>query len=125
MKEHAVLVILKAVVNLLVPYDTPIRRLDAVSFSFIEGMKAYRYIDKLQPECVADKVVGKDHRALQACINPSAIIGPADVQLGDRNSVYLIGSFGDCPLDCLPVLSLYERRHFSSLRLRMVEVGSS
>jgi len=86
MEECPVLVILKCVVNLLIPYDSPIR---------------WGYIHQLEPEGVSHQIVGEYGCSLQAGVRPSVAIWMCDVELCDRYSLDLVGSLGDCTLDGL------------------------
>ena len=63
-EEDAVLVVLEGVVDFLVPYHAAIGRGD---------------VDELDPEGVADCVVGENCGALQAGVRPSCAIGVGDV----------------------------------------------
>lgn len=65
---------------------------------------AYRDVDHLDPESVTDEVIGEDYSALQAGILPSVVVWICNVQLGDSDSVDLVGSLGDLSLDILLVI---------------------
>jgi len=69
-----------------------------------EWETAYRDVDHLDPEGVADEVVGEDYGALQAGILPSVVIRVCNVQLGDSDGVDLVGRLGDPSLDILLVI---------------------
>lgn len=55
MKERAILVVLESVVDLLVPDHSTVGR---------------RNVDKFNPKCVANKIVGEDSSTLKACVGP-------------------------------------------------------
>lgn len=73
--------------------------------------RTYRYVHHLEPERVADQVVGQHDGALQACIGPSARVGIGNVQLGDGDGVDLVGRLGHGALHRLLVLVRENRRH--------------
>lgn len=95
-KESAVLIPGPVLVNLLVPDDAPIRR---------------RYIDQFHPECVPHQIICKHCGALQAGVGPSRAVRVCDIQLGDSNSLDLVGRFGNGALDRLFVLFCQDGRH--------------
>jgi hypothetical protein len=64
MKEDSILVIIKAVVDLLVPEDSAIRR---------------RNVHEFKPECVTNKVICKYGCSLQAGICPFLRVGMGNV----------------------------------------------
>ena len=66
--------------------------------------QAYRDVDHLDPEGVADEIVGKDYGALQAGKLPSVVVWICNVQFGDSDGMDLVGSLGDLSLDILLVI---------------------
>lgn len=64
----------------------------------------YRDVDHLDPEGIADKIVGEDYGALETGILPSVVVWICNVQFGDGNSVDLVGSLGHLALDILLVI---------------------
>jgi hypothetical protein len=95
-EEDAVLVVGEGVVDLLVPDDTATMG---------------RYVHHLQPESVADQVVGQHDGALQARVGPSARVGIGNVQLGDGDGVDFVRRLGHGALHRLLVLVGENRRH--------------
>lgn len=111
MEKDAILVVGKGVVYFLVPDDTAVGR---------------RNVYQLQPECIAHQVVGQDGGALEPGVGPSVPVRVGNVQLGDGNSVNLVGRLGHSALHCLLVLVRENRRHGGGCRgleLRMVKNG--
>jgi hypothetical protein len=88
-EEGAVLVVGKAVVDLLVPYYPSVR---------------WRNIDELDPECVANRVVRKNGGALQARVGPSVAVGVSDVEASNGDRLDLVGLLRDGPLHGLLVV---------------------
>lgn len=89
MKESPILVVLKGVINFLVPDDSSVRR---------------GYIDELYPERVADQIVGEHGSPLKACVGPFLSIRIRDVELGYCYGMDLVVLLWDCTLDRLLVL---------------------
>jgi hypothetical protein len=85
--------------------------------------RTYRYVHHLEPERVADQVVGQHDGALQARVGPSARVGVGNVQLGDGDGVDLVGRLGHGALHRLLVLVRENRRHgggvFGRLKVAM------
>lgn len=74
-EEDTILVVCKGVVDLLIPYDATIGR---------------RYVDQLQPECVAHQIIRQDYGALKTRIVPSVLVRVGYVQLRDSNGMDLV-----------------------------------
>lgn len=64
----------------------------------------YRDVNHLDPESVADKIVGEDYSALEAGILPFVVVWVGNVQFGDSDSMDLVGSLGHLALDILLVV---------------------
>lgn len=64
----------------------------------------YRDVDHLDPEGVADEIVGEDYGALEAGILPSGVVRICNVQFGDGYGMDLVGSLGHLALDILLVI---------------------
>ena len=75
----------------------------------------YRNVDHLEPEGVADQVVGQDDGALQARVGPSVAVGIGNVQLGDGDGVDFVARLGHGALDHLLVLVGQDRGHCGGL----------
>jgi len=71
----------------------------------------YRDVHQLDPEGVADQVVGQHNGALQPRVGPSVPIGVGNVQLGDGDGVDLVVLLGHVALHRLLVLVGKDRRH--------------
>jgi hypothetical protein len=87
-------------------------------------MFTYRDVHHLQPEGVADQVVGEHCSALQPRVRPSVPVRICNVQLRDSNGVDLVCRLGDGAFHRLLVLVRENRRHgggFRGLELRMVK----
>lgn len=74
-EESPILVVLKSVVYLLVPYHSSV---------------SWRYVNQLDPKGVAHKIVGEYSSSLEAGVSPFISIGMCDVQSGDCNSLNLV-----------------------------------
>ena len=63
-EEDPILVIREGVVDFLIPNDSTIGRLDGLisltKCSQAEDMSTYRDVNKLDPESIADQIVGQD-----------------------------------------------------------------
>lgn len=86
MEKGAVLVILKGVIDFLVPDDTSVGRRD---------------VDQFEPEGIPNQVVAQDCGALQSGVGPSASIGVSDVESGNSNRLDLVGGLWDSSFDRL------------------------
>lgn len=83
-----------------------------------------RYVDKLDPKCVAHQVVCQHRSTLQACICPVVPVWIGNVQLGDRNGVDLVRRLGYGALHCQLVLVGQDRGHGGgALRMSKRECG--
>jgi hypothetical protein len=100
-EEDAILVIRKGVVYLLVPDDTAVGRRD---------------VDHLQPEGMADQIVGEHGSALQPRVGPSVPVGVGNVQFRNGDGVDLVRRLGDGALHRLLVLVRENRRHGGGIR---------
>lgn len=89
MEKGPVLVVSERVIDLLVPEHAAVGGRD---------------IDELEPEGVADEVIGEDDGALEAGVGPAVVGGRAAVELGDGDGVDLVAGFGDGPFDGLLVV---------------------
>lgn len=89
MEEGPVLVVLKCIVDLLIPYHASVE---------------WRYVHELDPKGVSDQVVGEHSGALQARVGPSLPVWIGNVELCDGNGVDLVGGLWDRSLDRLLVL---------------------
>lgn len=87
-EKGSVLVVLKGVVDFLIPDDASAGRRD---------------IDQFKPKGVADQVVGKDYSPLKAGVSPSWPAWKCNVQLCDGDGLDLVGSFRHSALDGLLV----------------------
>jgi len=85
MEKGSVLVVLKSIIDLLVPYHTAITG---------------GYVDQLNPEGVSNQIVGKDSSALEAGVCPSVAIRQNNVQSCNSNSLDLVGSLWYNSLNC-------------------------
>jgi hypothetical protein len=113
-EEDAVLVVGEVVVDLLVPDDATVGRLQhAMSGLGLQETSAhtYRDVDQLEPEGITDQVVCQHGRALQACVRPVGPVRVGNVQLGDGDGVDLVGRLGDGALDRQLVLVRQDRGH--------------
>src|SRR5271156_3640323 len=117
MEECAILVVLKGVIDFLIPDHAAIRRLDALSAGRsirIRRRSTYRYVHQLQPEGIADEVVRQDSGTLKTSVCPSRSIGICDVQLCDSDSLDLIRGLGHRPLHRLLVILIENRGHLQT-----------
>lgn len=104
MEKCTVLVVMEIIVDFLVPDDTSSGGLDVGcqhnSGNWRRGGKGtHRDVDQLQPESTADQIIRKHSRTLQTGINPSLRVGIGDIEPRDRDSMDLVGGFGDIALD--------------------------
>ena len=97
MEKRAILIILKRVINLLIPYHASVGGRD---------------VDEFEPEGVADEVVGEDDGALEVGGGPVGGGGVGDVEFGDGDGVDFVGCFGDAAFDGLFVVVGEDRGHF-------------
>lgn len=88
MKEGSVLIVLKSVVDFLVPYYTSI---------------CGRDVDQLDPERVPDQVIGENGGTLQTSIGPSTAVRVSNVETSNCDGLDLVGSLWNRPLDSLLV----------------------
>lgn len=95
-EEDAVLVVGELVVDLLVPQHAALGGRD---------------VDQLQPEGVADQVVGQHGGALQARVGPLLRVRVGDVQLGHGDGMDLVRLLGHGALHRLLVLVGQDRGH--------------
>ena len=58
-------------------------------------------VDELDPEGVADEVVGEDRGAVEAGVGPSLAVRVGDVEASDGDGVDFVRGFGDGAFDCL------------------------
>lgn len=88
MEVGAILIVPKAFVQFLIPYDsaTPVD------------------IDHFEEEGISYEVVGEHDSAREAGVGPLAWIGICYIQSGDRCGLYLVGAGGDGALDAVLVL---------------------
>jgi len=87
-EERAVLVVLKSVVDFLVPDHAPVGRRD---------------IDELDPKGISYEIVGQHRRTLETGIRPSVAIWMRNIEPGNRDGLYFVGRFRDGALDNLLV----------------------
>lgn len=75
----------------------------------------YRYINHLQPVCVANQIIGEHHSSLQAGVSPfSCIARVSNVKTSYCDSLDLVALFRDEALDSLLVGIVEDRRHGGS-----------
>lgn len=117
-EEGTVLVVLERVVDFLVPDDAAVGGLDrALAGHTVWFPWTYRDVDHLDPEGIADQVIGEDYSALQAGILPSIVVWVGNVQLGHGDSMDLVGSLGHLPLDILLVVVVQYRGHSEGMHM--------
>lgn len=109
-EEGTVLVVLERVVDFLVPDDAAVGGRD---------------VDHLDPEGIADQVIGEDYSALQAGILPSIVVWVGNVQLGHGDSMDLVGSLGHLPLDILLVVVVQYRGHSEGMHMCQFTVAQA
>lgn len=86
MEKGTVLVVLEGVVDLLIPYHTPI---------------CGRDIHQLDPERVSDQVVGQHDCPLQTGVGPSIAVGMGNVETSNGDSLNLVGGLWNGAFDSL------------------------
>lgn len=59
----------------------------------------YRHINQFDPESISDQIIGKHRSALKSGIGPFVPVWVGNVQLGDGNSMDLVGGLGHRSLD--------------------------
>lgn len=107
MEERPVLVVGECVVDLLIPQNTTV---------------CGRDIYKLDEVGVAHEIIGEDRSALQASVGPSvAVVWVSNVELGNGDSVDLVGSLRYGTLDSLLVVVREDGGHGGGVPGRLLD----
>lgn len=107
MEERPILVVGECVVDFLIPQNTAVCRRD---------------IHQLDEVGVAHEIIGEYCSALQASVGPSvAVIWVSDVELGNGDSVDLVGSLWHGTLDSLLVVVREDGGHGGGVPGRLLD----
>ena len=118
-KERSILVVVKRVIDLLVPYHTSIGTLLLMSVCLCETCKeTYRDVDHFNPICISNQIVGQNSCALKPCVNPSLLVRISYVESSHGNRTDLVRMLGYCTLDNFFVMLGQNRWHFRRVSLR-------
>lgn len=106
-EERAILVVGECVVNLLIPQNTTIRGRD---------------VHKLDKVGVAHEIIGEYRSALQASVGPSvAVVWVSNVELGNGDSVDLVGGLRHGTFDSLLVVVREDGGHGGGVPGRLLD----
>ena len=107
MEERPVLVVGECVVDLLIPQNTSVGGRD---------------VHELDEVGVAHEIIGEDRSALQASVGPSvAVVWVSNVELGNGDSVDLVGSLRYGTLDSLLVVVREDGGHGGGVPGRLLD----
>ena len=102
MEKSSVLIVLKCIVDFLVPYYSSIPR---------------GYVHQLEPKRVSDRIIREHGSSLEPGVGPSIAARMRNVESSDSDSLNLVRGFGNSTLDSLPVSVAEEAGHIGGLAI--------
>jgi len=110
-EERAILVVGECVVDFLIPQNTTVGGRD---------------VHKLDKVGVAHEIIGEDRSALQASVGPSvAVVWVSNVELGNGDSVDLVGGLRHGTFDSLFVVVREDGGHGGGVPVRLLDSSVS